>query len=89
METRLIATITLMGSITLSKAEIQRYPTIAEFRNFMVREVKRKMWHDIYNDLVGPIKELQAKALYHAQENQDISAVREINARIDKLLEYP
>lgn len=88
-ETRIIAELTLLASVTFSKAEEEYASNIAAFRAKMRTAVRKALWHGAYHDLIDPIKQLQAKALYHAKEIQDVDAVRSINARIDKLLEYP
>jgi hypothetical protein len=88
-ETRIIGTLPLVGSVCYSKSEQLYTKDIAMFREQMRRAVRKVLWASAYHDLMGPIKELQAKALYHAKEIQDVDAVREINGRIDKLLEDP
>jgi hypothetical protein len=89
METRLIAQLPLLASVTFPKADELYSRDIAAFREKMRKAVRQALWAGAYHDLIGPIKELQAKALYHARESHDVSDVREINARIDKLLTPP
>lgn len=89
METRIIGTLPLIASCTFPKTDELYSSNIAEFRQTMRQQVRKALWAQAYHDLIGPIKELQAKALYHAREDNDVAAVREIAARIDKLLKCP
>jgi hypothetical protein len=88
-ETRVVATLPLVACFTMSRASKLYVENAAEFRLKMAREVRKAIWAGAYHELIGPIKELQAKALMHARLDSDVADVREICARIDKLLEYP